>query len=58
MTDLMKTRAEQSLQHLLDKIDKICDEARDGGGLTSEDVRTLEKAWQAIRTIECLKKEA
>ncbi len=58
MTDLMKTRAEQSLQHLLDKIDKVCDEARDGGGLTAEDVRTLEKAWCAIHTIECLKKQA
>lgn len=44
----LKMRAEQTIQCLLDKIDKICDDARDNGGLTSEDVRTLEKAWCAI----------
>ncbi len=58
MNDLMKTRAEQSMQHLLDKIDKVCDEARDGGGLTTEDVRTLEKAWCAIQVIKCVTKDA
>lgn len=57
LKELMKARAEQSLQHLLDKIDKVCDEARDGGGLTSEDVRTLEKAWCAVQTIKCVCKE-
>ncbi len=51
MTELMKARQEQTIQHLLDKIDKICDQARDGGGLTAEDVRTLEKAWCTIHTI-------
>ena len=44
----LKMRADQTIQRLLDKIDKICDDARDNGGLTSEDVRTLEKAWCAI----------
>ena len=46
----LKMRAEQTIQRLLDKIDKICDDARDNGGLTGEDVRTLEKAWCAIAT--------
>ena len=45
---LIHTRCEQTVQHLLDKIDKVCDEARDNGGLNDEDVRTLEKAWCAI----------
>ena len=58
MKELMKARAEQSLQNLLDKIDKVCDEARDEGGLTAEDVRTLEKAWYAISTIKCVTKDA
>lgn len=47
---LIHTRCEQTVQHLLDKIDKVCDEARDNGGLNDEDVRTLEKAWCAIET--------
>lgn len=55
--ELMKARAEQSLQHLLDKIDKVCDEARDGGGLTAEDVRTLEKAWCAVKLAKEVCKE-
>lgn len=54
--ELMKARAEQSMSKLLDKIDEICDDARDGG-LTSEDVRTLEKAWCAIVTIKTACKE-
>ena len=29
---LIHTRCEQTVQHLLDKIDKVCDEARDNGG--------------------------
>ncbi len=55
--ELLYARAEQSMQHLLDKIDKVCDDARDEGGLTAEDVRTLEKAWCAIATIKCVTKE-
>lgn len=54
--DLMKARAEQSMHYLLDKIDKICDDARDSDGLTNEDVRTLEKAWKAICVIRDLTK--
>lgn len=45
---LIHARCEQTVQHLLDKIDKVCDEARDNGGLDDEDVHTLEKAWCAI----------
>ena len=56
MKELMKARAEQSMTELLDKIDEVCDDARDGG-LSSEDVRTLEKAWCAIHTIKTLCKE-
>ena len=55
--ELMKARAEQSIGVLLDKIDAVCDDARDDGGLSSEDVRTLEKAWCAIATIKALCKE-
>lgn len=55
--ELMKARAEQSMHCLLEKIDKVCDEARDGGGLSSEDVRTLEKAWCAVATIKAVCKE-
>ena len=54
--DLMKVRADQSLHCLLDKIDEICDDARDDGGLSSDDVRTLEKAWKAICVIHDLTK--
>ena len=57
MKELMKARAEQSMHCHLEKIDKVCDEARDGGGLSSEDVRTLEKAWCAIATIKAACKE-
>ena len=57
MKELMKARAEQSRHCLLEKIDKVCDEARDGGGLSSEDVRTLEKAWCAVATIKAVCKE-
>ena len=56
--ELMKARAEQSMHCLLEKIDKVCDEARDGGGLSDEDVRVLEKAWCAIATIKAVGKEA
>lgn len=52
----MKARADQSLHCLLDKIDEICDDARDDGGLSSDDVRTLEKAWKAICVIHDLTK--
>ena len=57
MKERMKARAEQSMHCLLEKIDKVCDEARDGGGLSSEDVRTLEKAWCAVATIKAVCKE-
>lgn len=57
MKELMKARAEQSMHSLLEKIDKVCDEARDGGGLSGEDVRTLEKAWCAVATIKAVCKE-
>ena len=57
MKELMKARAEQSMHCLLEKIDKVCEEARDGGGLSSEDVRTLEKAWCAVATIKAVCKE-
>ena len=56
--ELMKARAEQSMHCLIEKIDKVCDEARDGGGLSDEDVRVLEKAWCAIATIKAVCKEA
>lgn len=55
--ELMKARAEQSMHCLLEKIDKVCDEARDSGGLNGEDVRVLEKAWCAIATIKAVCKE-
>lgn len=57
MKELMKARAEQSMHCLLEKIDKVCDEARDSGGLSGEDVRTLEKAWCAVATIKAVYKE-
>ena len=47
--------SDQTVHRLLDKIDEICDDARDGG-LSCEDVRTLEKAWKAIMTIESVKR--
>ena len=57
MKELMKARAEQSMHCLLEKIDEVCDEARDGGGLSDEDVRVLEKAWCAVATIKAACKE-
>lgn len=45
---LLHTRCEQTIERLLDKIDKVCDNGRDRGTLTCEEVRTLEKAWCAI----------
>lgn len=57
LKELLKARAEQSITHLLDKIDVICDDARDDGGLTSDDVRTLEKAWCTIHTIKTICKD-
>ena len=57
MKELMKARAEQSMHCLLEKIDEVCDEARDGGGLSDEAVRTLEKAWCAVATIKAVCKE-
>lgn len=48
-------KADQTVHRLLDKIDEICDDARDGG-FSCEDVRTLEKAWKAIMTIESVKR--
>ena len=57
MKELMKARAEQSMHCLLEKIDKVCDEARDSGSLSGEDVRTLEKAWCTIATMKAVCKE-
>ncbi len=57
MKELMKARAEQTLTHLLEKIDRVCDNARDDGGLTAEDVRTQEKAWCTVRLVEEMMKE-
>ena len=49
-TALIHARCEQTVEHLLDKIDEVCDAARDNGGLDDEDGRALEKAWWALET--------
>lgn len=52
--ELIKMRADQTLHCLLDKVDKICDDAKDNDYLSDEDVRTLAKAWCTIPTLKTL----
>lgn len=53
---LLKSLGAVDEQNRID-VDLLYAEARDGGGLSSEDVRTLEKAWCAVATIKAVCKE-
>nr|DAK03905.1 MAG TPA: hypothetical protein [Caudoviricetes sp.] len=52
MKDMIRMRGEQTEDHLLKKVDKICDEADDAGYLSHEDIRALKNAWETIDIIE------
>ncbi len=46
--DLVKLRAEQTFEHMLDKIDRVLDDARDNGGLGDEDVKVVLNCWKSL----------
>ena len=46
--DLIKLRAEQTFDHMLDKIDRVLDDARDSDELSSTDVEVVLHCWKAI----------
>ncbi len=46
--DMVKVRAEQTVEHMLDKIDRVLDDARDEGDMTETDVDIVLKCWKAI----------
>lgn len=49
--ELIRMRADQTLHCLLDKIDQICDDAKDDGYLSDEEVRVLYRAWGTIHEL-------
>ncbi len=46
--EMIKVRAEQTVEHMLDKIDRVLDDARDEGDMTETDVEIVLKCWKAI----------
>lgn len=46
--DVIKVRAEQTWEHMLDKIDRVLDDARDEGHLSETDIDIVLKCWKAI----------
>lgn len=46
--DVIKVRAEQTWEHMLDKIDRVLDDARDEGHLSEMDIDIVLKCWKAI----------
>lgn len=52
LKDMRKMQGERTEEELLEKIDKILDDARDGHyGLTSQNLEDLCEAWECIKHI-------
>lgn len=48
MKELRRLRCEQTMDALLDKIDKVLDDARDDGHMSCEDVKCLKDCWKTL----------
>ena len=56
--ELGRVRAEETVHAMLEKIDKVLDEAKDARFLSHEDACTVKDCWKAIwYAKQCLKEE-
>lgn len=54
--ELMHVRCEETVHAMLEKIDRILDDARDDNHMSSEDICAVKNCWKAIwYAKQCLK---